>query len=73
MSKVNEIQLLNVNFLADLNEMEKVASAIHNAVIDPAQRDLLNIEETRRTIERLHGEALENNIKLADILNGSGT
>jgi len=74
MDKINEIQLLNVNFLAALNELEKMGSKIRNAVTDPAQLDLLdllNVEETKRTIERLHGEALENNKKLADILNGS--
>lgn len=59
-----------MRFLGALNEMEKIASTIRNAVNDPGQLDLLNVDKTKITIDRLHGEALENNIKLADILNG---
>jgi len=71
MNKLGEIQLLNIIFLGTLNELEKVASKIHNAVNDPEQLDLLNTEATKGTIKRLHGEALETNTKIADILDGN--
>lgn len=68
MTDINEIQLLNMNLLGTLNELEKVASLIDNAVDDPGQRSLLSIEETQKTIERLRSEALAQYVKMSDML-----
>ena len=68
MTNINDIQRLNITLLGALNELEKVASLINNAVIEPEQRNLLSIEETVKTIERLHGESLVLHAKLSDML-----
>lgn len=71
--KLAQIQWLNGNMLRTTLELDEAAQKIQKAVDDPEDLKLLDIEETRKTLKRLHGEALETNVKVADLLNGSET
>lgn len=68
MTEINDIQLLNMRVLGTLNELEKVASLINNAVNNADQRELLSIDKTQKTIERLRSESIALYVKMSDML-----